>query len=377
MIEHDEQDAGDGERHATELMALLRTARARTRIARLARVLSIALPAAGAGGALAGWAGMAGPWQLAAAAAVVPIAAALAAWRTPGIAAVAAALDTRLSLADRTSTAVRVMPRRDALAAAIVKDAAAKLTAGSVVAAIRYDAHPRAGSMWLVALACALLWFAGPGPGEYARSGQFTSGRTVEGRSAAAPEADSTGRGATPTATPAITAEERETTRRPQAAARERSADTPAGFDERRSHAPDSAAAPTADRPDSTGRRGASGRAGGDAAVPAQEPNGPGPREATASPSGRAGTSAATAARGGTAPAATPVGAGAGGVQRGSLAPAAEPGPVPTAAPRLSAAALASARAGAEAAIAHDDVPPRRRAYLRDYYRAVGALSQP
>lgn len=377
MNAHHRSDDAIVDVHTARLRALLQRALVRTRLTRLARVLSLALPVVSGAVALAAWAAIAPPVDLAIAAAVALIAtAATTVARAPTLSTVAADLDVRLALADRLSTAVRMLSRGDAVAGAIVKDAAARLSSPAVTDALPYRAHPRAGLAWLAALACAVLWAAGPSSASRTtRAGD--SGRTIaSGAAVANPDAPVSRETAPSPDAPAVAP------RVPEAAApatagadaRRRDAgasdDRPSGDSAAATRAAQTGTNPAPSEAPAPGRRGGrsdsaeSGRAGAGS-------------EASTAGAGRSAPAAATAARAGGAPATGAVSNGAGGVRRGTLTAAEGADVRPTSGARVSAAMLAAARANAEAAIAHDDIPPRHRAYLRDYYRAVSTVSQP
>jgi hypothetical protein len=84
------------------------------------------------------------------------------------------------------------------------------------------------------------------------------------------------------------------------------------------------------------------------------------------------------AAAGGATDAAARTGGGAaGGVRYGRRLDGDGRGAGDVVGPPPSAAAIRQGQLRAETAIAHEDVPPRYRAYLRDYFRAVQSTSEP
>lgn len=334
---------------AVHVQTLVGSARARLRLARVARVLSLALPLILAAAAVAGWARLARvEWLAASALAGILGAAAVAVARTPSTIGVAALLDARLRLADRVSTALRMMTREDAIARFIVQDAAAKLAPQAVVSALPFQIHPRAMTAAAFSLACVALWIAVPAPANRedgpAGGGLVFGGAAaarVGAESQAARNAGAAPAGSTPVADARGTRADIDT-----AAAADRGA-TPAD------------AARGGDTADAAGRSRLAREASASGPRGTQEARG-------GIPAGAPGSAAASAESGRE---------GAGGVRRGTLTATAEArsssagGPAP--------AALARARDAGEAAIAHDDVPPRRWAYLREYYRALGRLNQP
>ncbi len=151
------------------------------------------------------------------------------------------------------------------------------------------------------------------------------------------------------------------------------------------SERPDAADGRGAAESGSRDERGAAGQPGSEANAAA------GARAARPGPASAAGGRGTQQGAPGTAPAPAPGGAtagagpvreGAGGVRGGALSGnSGSPDPASltpgTSTRAISPAALARARDVAEAAIAHDEVPPRHRAYVREYYRAVSRLNEP
>ena len=330
------------------VQALVGRARARLRLTRVARVLSLALPLILAAAAVAGWAGLArGEWLAASALASTLVTAAIAVARTPSTTDVAALLDARLRLADRVSTALQMMRREDAIARFIVQDAAAKLAPQAVVSALPFQIHPRAMPAAAFSLACVALWLAVPAPANR-EDGPAGGGLRFGGAAAARVGAESQ---------PARNAGAAPAGSRPVAEPQGARADIETAVATKR---------------DATPADSASGPESADAASRARPGDAPasGPR-GTQEARGRI-----TGAGPGSAVATTESGReGAGGVQRGTLTGTVEARSSSTNAPAR--AAVARARDAGEAAIAHDDVPPHRWAYLREYYRALGRLNQP
>jgi hypothetical protein len=366
----------------THVLRLVRDARKRLRRTRAVRALTIAAPLAVAGVALAAWVRAAEPWPLVAVGTAMPmIMAMVAALRTPANGVVAEILDTRLRLADRTSAAVQMASRTDVMARAIVRDAAAKLTPSSIATVLPYQAHPRAAAAWVLAVVSVVLWASVPSrdAGVATRSSPGGAGKTRAAAGASAENARGSGQ------SPAV---------RSDGAGPSGPADRSgrAADDVASEQSPDASANPPAERAargEAAGSRGSAGRsngrdlaartgARGDQAARGAARDGA-PRGASAESGVRpaaAGTAGITAGRGGAAPADGRLRSGAGGVQRGQLAANQAGTPTTSASRQVSSAAIAAAQGRADAAIAHDTVPPSRRAYLRDYYRAVGAMSQ-
>ena len=360
-----------------QVTAGLHAARARLRRARLAHRLSIDIPVAVAAVALAGWWGPAGTgWLAAGGVAVVAVVALVTAIRTPWLPEVAALLDARLQLADRLSTAFSVMPRTDAVARLIVRDAAPRLTSQALPAAIPYQPHPWASAAVVAALACLSLWMLAPAPPEGRPGGDASAGSvssapprdrpaTGAARSNDTSPTSPTGAGPAPDSSP-----------RPPAAPADGGADGREG------------SSTTRQARDGAGDTEPLGRAG-DASAVGSQGNGDGAaaaageRSAAAAPSAaargaQAGLQGAPAPGRGAAMSSSrsSTAEGAGGVRRGTLADN-QSVAIPPRDRIVSPTSVARGRQAAEAAIAHDDVPPRRRAYLRDYYQAVGRLNEP
>ena len=363
--------------------ALLRGARARLRLTRMTRSVSITAPLAIAALALLGWARVADVAALFVGTAIaVAVAAVVAAVRTPSVPGVAELLDRRLRLADRVSTAVRMMPRADPVARFIVRDASASLTLDAVSSALPFELHARTTAAVAVSVACLALWAAPVSPPWSPEADGQTSG---DGAGRAAAGSQSPARNTSPGA-PAQDGGSDGRLPEPGAQAPAGSAaDATRGRDER-SERPDAADGRGAAESASRDERGAAGQPGSEAnAAAGARAARPGPASAAGgrgTQQGAPGTCTRSGAWRGDGGPPGRVREGAGGVRGGGLSGnSGSPDPASvtpgTSTRVISAAALARARDVAEAAIAHDEVPPRHRAYVREYYRAVSRLSEP
>jgi hypothetical protein len=188
----------DNDVHHGQLVAReVARGRARLRLVRLVRVLSLAVPSValavtltGALGArFGGIAGFATDSQLAASGAAVLVVLVILTWyQTPALREVGTLLDARLDLADRTVAALDVGDRTGSVARLIVADAATRIASWPVARVFPIEMHPRAGVATAAAtVALALFVFganttspirdrstagAGPGIGTGAGSNQ-------------------------------------------------------------------------------------------------------------------------------------------------------------------------------------------------------------
>jgi len=393
---------------AALVLTALAAARRRIRLTLLARAASVAGPAGvtlGAAGVLLplgsppwlpvllGSAGLAGAtvWAL---------------LRTPSLASTASALDARLDLRDRTAAAYQLHGSSSPVAGLVVHDAATHLAALSVAAVFPF-AVPRAALVLAplaVLLGTAVAWPVSPrdraeretaaqsGAGMQqpaaARSSATTPAPETAARNSAGPEAEAS-RGTRGTAASATPSEPRPP--------RERSEET-AG---RRGARPED----TVPRPGQSPARGkdANPATPADARIAEQQPRGGAPATPPDAAIAAADTAAAQGGRGLANPArpsqagtvargsggrgasdtdATPLasaGRGAGGVSQGPLAALprlASTGFDRSQAPAGLAARYPTARAGAEAALTRDTVPPDLRDYVREYFRAIAPAGQ-
>jgi hypothetical protein len=342
--------------HAEAVAAVVAAARNRLRYLLFVRDVVVAAPAGIATGAAMTLAGLAPSWlPIALGVAGTVAAVARAVVRTPSTAATAARLDAALGLKDRVSATLQMRGSDAAMAPLVARDAARRLEGLQISSVFPIDARKPAAAA-LVPLAAALsvwlMWSGGPIANR--ADEPSASERRAGAGNAAAGRGVSSSRGAgTNAARPeAVTAAER-VDHEPKAGTTR----------EGRSGVPGASLAQTTAR---------------DTAI--TTPSAP----AAAIARGTTGVERAAQARGGNSAAAangstgTPRGAGtgpvtstvdgSGGVARGGALTAPE---AAAAAPPLSAARLAAARTGAEAAVARDAVPPAYRDDVRAYFRAI------
>lgn len=357
------------------LTALLGRARRRLGLARLLQTLSLCVPLVAAALVAASWLMGHLGWSIAAAGLLATMAAGLLAWfGTPRAAGLAALLDQRLKLADRLGTALRVATRTDAVALLIQHDAVAHVTPSGIDGALPLRVHRGTwlacavvavfGSLWLVDRPALevdasdrvsggglIVRTPGGGASNAAARGPATSSDRDR-----APGRPSSVAGSTPEATITRASRESEGTREGATGV---NTPTPSGSVDR-----------------ATSGRGAGTPASASRSNRADAASGDGAAGRGATPIGGSGDARAAAGRGATQAATGGAGA-AGGVQFGRTVDTSGTAARDGAAPAPSAAAIRQGQLRADTAIAHDDVPPRYRAYLRDYFRAVQAMSQP
>ena len=360
---------------AARLTALLRHARRRLGLARLLQTLSLGVPAATGALIASSWlVGRVEP-SMAAAGLATTVAAGLVAWfGTPHAAGLAALLDQRLRLADRVGTALRVGARKDAVAVLIQQDAVAHVSPAGIERAFPLRIHR---GTWLACAAVAAsagLWLVerpalesgapnpAPGGGMSVSTSAGAGAAAARGPASASRQNDRAQGQTSPVAGPT-----------PQAIPVARATEGNEGSRE-------AATQTGAPKPMAPEDRTATGRGAGTGDSPARAS-----REGGASGSPGRGTTTTggsrdvreAAARGATDAAAAKGGGAAGGVRYGRRLDGAATVAGESVGPPPSAAVIRQAQLRAETAIAHQDVPPRYRAYLRDYFRAVQSTSEP
>ncbi|HEY6509160.1 MAG TPA: hypothetical protein VIY56_14160, partial [Vicinamibacterales bacterium] len=357
------------------LTALLGRARTRLGRARLLQTLSLCVPTVVAALVILSWlTGRTEP-PMAAGATLAIVGAGLLAWfRTPHAAALAALLDERLRLADRVGTAVRVGARADAVALLIQRDAVAHVTPAGIESAFPFRVHRWTWLACAVVVASAGLWLVErpglPNGASGTPSGGGITVRTPRGASSNAaaqgPESTSVDSGRALDQPPPAAAQNAQAPPFARTAEGEGARDGGARTDLSSLPAEGRAAGGQgAGAGDQTSARGRDGGVPGDGST--------GQRVTAA---GRSRDVGDAAARGATDAGTGTEGRAEGGVQFGRRLE----GRFSTARDDLgppSAAAIRQGQLRADTAIAHDEVPPRYRAYLRDYFRTVQAMSEP
>jgi hypothetical protein len=352
MATHAAERAAPGDEYGDAVAAVVAAARRRLRFVLAVHAASLAVPGSIAAGAAIAIAGAA-PWwtSIVLGAGAVAGSAVWAALRTPTVAAVAGQLDAALGLRDRVTAAQQLRGSTAPIAALVSRDAAARL-AGVRPAAVFPLALARA-AVPISALAVALSgWLA-------------VSGRAVTNpRSAVGvPRTTSTGasddgRAIRQAGTGSVTGvSSRGITASPDAAATAREN---GGQTETNRH-PENGAAPARAESESP-----SVATRSSARVAPSDLAGTTPQASGSAAAAAAARSASLGSAAGAVP--THDATGAGGVSRGgALTPvdAGEPS-VPVSADRY-----AAARAGAEAALARDVIPPAYRDDVRAYFRTL------
>jgi hypothetical protein len=339
-----------------EVVRAITVARRRLRTVAMLRRAAVTVPGGVTAGAALALAGVAPAWTAGAFGLTGAVAAAAwAALRTPTVDAVARQLDARLGLRDRVSAAVQLQPTGGPIAALVARDAAAHL-APVHMATVFPLAIGRTAAVAAAVAVASVAWLmsvdsraprtttpaaASAGGAESSEAGSPVRGpradarpdaRTAEARSRSAdartPEArtaDSRGTATREAFAPAPSRGDR-----PSIDPARESRDTPRSAD---TGGRDTAAFPASTDAARTGRGGASaGRAGAGIAS----------RGALTSGAGGVAAGNALAANGGGGATAQGIGS------------------------------YRTARAGAEAALARDAVPPDYRDHVRAYFRALG-----
>jgi hypothetical protein len=336
---------------ALEVRRAVAAARRRLRTVAMLRLAAVAAPAGVTAGVALALAGPAPAW----AAGVLGLlgAVAAAAWaaiRTPTLATVARQLDTRLGLRDRVAAALQLQQTGGPVAALVARDAAARL-APIRMATVFPLALGRIPAVAAAIAVASVAWLMSIDAG----TSRATLATAPGTRDAASADAGSPVRDGAPSNAPAAEARARSATapaRAPEPRATDGRGTTPR---EAFSPAPARGDRPTtaAARETSDAPRAAGGgsRDGNASSAAARAPR----------PGARGGAGAGRAARGGLTP-------GAGGVASGN-ALAADAG---STAPGPGIGSYRTARAGAEAALARDVIPPDYRDHVRAYFRALG-----
>ncbi len=373
--------APSGERHVhgledARLTALLRRARARLGLARMIETLSLGVPTVVATLVAVSWLVGRAESLIAGAGVVALTVVGVVAWLgTPHAARVAALLDERLRLADRVGTALRVGARTDAVAALIRHDALTHLTPSGLEGAFPLRIHRRT---WLACAAVVIsagLWLLERPTLENAAT-PSSAGGGIAVRTSSGAGSGAAARGPAPTSP-----ENNRAPGQPPPAGGADAQTPPATRVAESSEGPRDGGAPadaaTARTP---ADRSALGRGAGEGDATSSRSRQGGSRDGSPGRGAAAGESSEVreaAARGAAGTAATAGGGAAGGVQYGQRLDGPATVARDAAGPALSAAAIRQGRLRAETAIAHDDVPPRYRAYLRDYFRTVQSTSEP
>ena len=319
-------------------------------------------------------------WLMAGAITILVVCAGIALTRPPSLRTVAASLDERLRLADVTVAALDMCGSDDAIASLVVRQGATELERidPSKVFPVRLGRIAPASAA-AIALASVLV---------ITGSVRSDPNLTVQ------PSNTSGDSGASGPARPA-TAAERERAALEKSSAENASTVSPANNPPdpaRASGTPDvttpddRTGAPPSERASGTTAAASSARSGGDGRTPADPADVAGGRAARVSQpqalgaaeraraairqlDSRNGTSGAGAGTGGGSNTSADLPAGNGAAGRNGTPARAAVVPIP-ADPRFESRYRA-ARAAAEAAFAHDDVPPEYRAYVRRYFAAI------
>ncbi|OFW31511.1 MAG: hypothetical protein A3H97_03245 [Acidobacteria bacterium RIFCSPLOWO2_02_FULL_65_29] len=304
--------------------------------------------------------------------------AALLAWlRCPTVRATGARLDRELRLDDRVAAALEARDGHEPVAPLIVRDALLRLR-GIKPAHVFPMKLGRPAALAAASFVCAALLSAiavppGPDRASAARGGGVSSATATGARSSAAGplrgrSSDSNGERGVPGSAQVAA---------PSAAAGQQAAPAGGQPGTTATRAPGAQRGSTADSSQSPGGTTAGGASSGDGrrstnsqstadasgAGAAARGTASGATRATGAARGAAGRSGETV--GGTA-------VGAGGVQGEALRSNAEVARTRAGGGRSSVTARADAAwTGAAAAVSSDDVPPRRRAYVRDYFIAI------
>jgi hypothetical protein len=339
--------AGDSDGHA--VARAVAAARHRLRTVAMLQHAAIAGPGgvtAGAALAIAGWAPVWAPAALGLLAAAG--AATWSAAHTPSPAAVARILDTRLGLRDRVAAALQLQPAGGPIASLVARDAAARL--GRLDTAALFPlGFDRAAAASLTVAAAMVAWLAAAG-------GPRPDARVVSGGdSAASDSGGAAGRAAGGSRAATAQGEQAGGQRFGAPAQEPRRGSTPGETAAREASAAPAVAQSVAAPAAGASQQTSSSAAGGQSA--------PSPGADGAGRAGRGGSAAGRAATGALA-------AGAGGAAPGNaLATTSIDGAA--AAPLQKS--YSAARAGAEAALARDVIPPDYRDHVRAYFRALPA----
>lgn len=376
----------DGEAELIELVDLIRRHRRRIRLIMLASYGCVTA-AAGAiltavayqfrGGVGVGWA--------AGAAGLALGSATLLAWlRCPTVQATGSALDRELRLDDRVAAALEAREGHEPVAPLIVRDALLRLRGvkPAQVFPMKLGRPAAVATAGFVGTALLFTLGAPPGPGPEQASAARGGGVRAEGGARSSPAGPLRGRSSEANGERGVPGSQQQVAA-PSVAAGQQAAPAGAQPGTTSTRAPGDQRESTADSSQALGGTTAGGAPSGDGRRStdnqgAADGSGAGaPARGAASTTTRAtGTAQGAAGRSGETLGGTAVGSG--GVQGEALGSNADVARTLARRGGLSVTSRADAAwTSAGAAMSSDDVPPRRRSYVRDYFIAVRRLAQP